>query len=247
MVQKAYILTLLAALSCTVLAQSAESTSVTRPQALEADVDMSGIKGSFMFTPHSPIGAQVTVCIKSGLTKQFAVLPAVGFEYHIHVNQVGPGGDCMATGGHLDPANIGMATCNPATPDKCQEGDLSGKHGNLKPTDSGEIPAFSYIDNQLAFSGDTTTIVGRSVVIHNNGTRVACANILPLQQSGAQIGESTRPEQTPGANSEDTIKATTTNGHVNAAAAEGRQVTKEALWTIAGIMMTGFMAAATAV
>jgi hypothetical protein len=73
------------------------------------------------------VGAQVLVDVQKGLSKSFAVLPSVGFEYHIHVKPVGPNNDCMATGGHLDPANVGAAVCDPAKPDKCQEGDLSGK------------------------------------------------------------------------------------------------------------------------
>lgn len=80
-----------------------------------------------MFAPLSNNGgAQVWIEVKSGLSKKFAVSPTGGFEYHIHVKPVGSNNDCMATGGHLDPANVGAAKCMAAKPDKCQEGDLSG-------------------------------------------------------------------------------------------------------------------------
>ncbi|KAF9357862.1 hypothetical protein BGX26_002958 [Mortierella sp. AD094] len=141
---------------------------------------LDGIRASFVFKPTSGAGAQVTIDVQKGLSKSFAVSPTGGFEYHIHVKPVGANNDCMATGGHLDPANVGAAKCNPAKADKCQEGDLSGKHGELKATESGQILTFSYVDHQLQFSGDATTIAGRSVVIHNNGTRVACGDILPV-------------------------------------------------------------------
>ncbi|KAI7817771.1 hypothetical protein BC939DRAFT_480908 [Gamsiella multidivaricata] len=201
MVHKAYISMLLLALSCTGLIHVQSAPASTRPQPLEAKVDMAGIKGTFLFTPlkHSDTGATVRIHIQSGLTKQFAVLPTVGFEYHIHLEPVGPGGDCAATLGHLDPANVGEGKCDPAVPEKCQEGDLSGKHGNLLPTKSGAISTIKYVDHQLAFKGAKTTIAGRSIVIHNNGTRIACANILPVgtarqktgSDSGSQKEEST--------------------------------------------------------
>ncbi|KAG0279926.1 hypothetical protein BGZ95_011829 [Linnemannia exigua] len=150
---------------------------------------MNAIRANFMFAPLANNGgAQVWIEVKSGLSKKYAISPTGGFEYHIHVKRVGPNNDCMATGGHLDPTNIGAAKCMPAKPDRCQEGDLSviggyGKHGELKATESGAIAPISYNDKFIHFSGETTTIEGRSVVIHNNGTRVACANIVPYEQS----------------------------------------------------------------
>ncbi|KAF9963009.1 hypothetical protein BGZ65_006600 [Modicella reniformis] len=154
---KVFIISSLIALACAGMAQAQQ------PQ--EAKINMAGIKGSFKFTPLAGKlkGAKVTVSIEKGLTKKFAVMPNVGFQYHIHLNRVGPGNDCMATGGHLDPTNV-------------------GKHGNLLPSMTGAIKQFEYVDDQLEFTGKATTIVGRSVVIHNNGTRVACANLLPVKQ-----------------------------------------------------------------
>ncbi|KAG0359102.1 hypothetical protein BGZ54_010138 [Gamsiella multidivaricata] len=198
MVHKAYISMLLLALSCTGLIHVQSAPASTRPQPLEAKVDMGTLECK-VYLPSIDTGATVRIHIQSGLTKQFAVLPTVGFEYHIHLEPVGPGGDCAATLGHLDPANVGEGKCDPAVPEKCQEGDLSGKHGNLLPTKSGAISTIKYVDHQLAFKGAKTTIAGRSIVIHNNGTRIACANILPVgtarqktgSDSGSQKEEST--------------------------------------------------------
>lgn len=49
------------------------------------------------------------------------------------------------------------------------------------------------MDQQLRFDGETTTIVGRSIVIHNNGTRVACGNIVPYDQATSQSSSSGEP------------------------------------------------------
>ncbi|KAF8983137.1 hypothetical protein BGZ46_010802 [Entomortierella lignicola] len=201
---------------------------------------MSGIKGTFRFTPldKNQAGALVDIKIDSGLTTTFAVLPTVGFEYHIHVKPVGQGGDCMATGGHLDPTNVGMAKCNPAIPEKCQEGDLSGKHGNLMPTESGELPEIHYQDKQLSFTGADTTIAGRSIVIHNNGTRVACADILPVQTLGSNHVKGEQDAMSSSSSS------SASNSHINnGASADGRISTNEVLWTIAGTVASGIVAA----
>ncbi|KAG0338921.1 hypothetical protein BG000_003143 [Podila horticola] len=153
---------------------------------LVANIDMKGIKALFIFTPVTKgTGAQVNINVTEGLNKTFALSPTKGFEYHVHVNPVGPGNDCAATGGHLDPSNVGAAKCIPTKPEKCQEGDLSGKHGELKATDSGAIKV-EYMDHQLRFDGETTTIAKRSIVIHNNGTRVACGNIVPYGEARSQ-------------------------------------------------------------
>ncbi|KAF9896492.1 hypothetical protein BX616_007335 [Lobosporangium transversale] len=127
-------------------------------------------------------GTNVTVDVKSGLTQGLQILPA-GFEYHIHVKPVGANGDCMATGGHLNPGNAGKYPCDKTSANftACEIGDLSGKHGNLVAAnnDTGAIPPLSYVDSQLSFSGPTeSALLGRSVVIHNNGTRIACANLV---------------------------------------------------------------------
>lgn len=116
----------------------------------------------------------------TGLNTTYAIKPEVGFEYHIHVDAVPASGDCMATGLHFDPNNVGTAKpCDPTNLTTCQFGDLSGKYGNIMPTADGVIAPKSYVDKELLFAGPAaTSILGRSVVIHNNGTRIACANLI---------------------------------------------------------------------
>ncbi|KAG0252540.1 hypothetical protein BG011_006924 [Mortierella polycephala] len=223
MVRNTFILSTLAALGCIsmVLAQ--------KPQTLEANVNTSGIKATFTFEPidDSGDGAKVTINVVEGLTKKFAVLPKIGFEYHIHVKPAGPNNDCMATGGHLDPTNVGNAVCDPKTPEKCQEGDLSGKHGNLMPTEDGSIPEFSYVDKFIHFTGEASTITGRSVVIHNNGTKIACADILPQGESGSD--------------SQRQSSITAGDSHTNGASADGR-LSGNAVWMAMGTVGSGLMA-----
>lgn len=124
-------------------------------------------------------GMNITLTGLKGLTIAAAVNKTAGYEYHIHVAPVGSDYNCTATGGHLDPYNVGSAPCNPTNLTSCQTGDLSGKHGNIIPTEEGTFPTIQYIDTQLSFTEPVNgTMLGRSVVIHNNGTRIACANLI---------------------------------------------------------------------
>ena len=51
--------------------------------------------------------------------------------YHIHKFPI-TGLNCTTAGSHLDPYGATeVPACNPAEPDKCEVGDLSGKHGNM--------------------------------------------------------------------------------------------------------------------
>ncbi|KAF9315567.1 hypothetical protein BG003_002880 [Podila horticola] len=170
----------------------------TDAQSLQAILDMNGVQAYFKFTPLGPgiPGAQVEI---AGAIKVQAVKPT-GFEYHIHEKPVGPNNDCMATGGHLDPAKFGDGHCNPATPDMCQEGDLSGKHGNLEPSVV-PLSAIKYVDKYLLWEGIATTIVGRSVVVHNNGTRIACGDLLPVGSNSH--GVTSAPVVTPESKEDD--------------------------------------------
>ncbi|KAF8988696.1 hypothetical protein CPC16_002802 [Podila verticillata] len=135
-----------------------------------------GVDVKFVFTT-DPKGINVTIS-GTGLTIAKRVL-ATGYDYHVHVKPV-VDGNCTLTGGHLDPANVGTSKpCDPTNLATCQTGDLAGKHGNFMGTEDGVVPFTTYIDTQLSFSGDVnSTLVGRSVVIHNNGTRIACADII---------------------------------------------------------------------
>ncbi|KAF9284533.1 hypothetical protein BGZ68_004633 [Mortierella alpina] len=223
MVQRSLILTALVALSSMAMIHAADT-----PSAQQAHIDMSGIKATFTFTPlgdNNGKGADVAINIVNGLSTTAAALPAVGFEYHIHVNPV-TNNDCMTTGGHLDPTNVGAAKCNPAAPEKCQEGDLSGKHGNLKPTESGALAPITYTDKEIHFTGVNTTIVGRSIVIHNNVTRIACANLVSADDA--------EPHSMP--------PPSGVSSQTSGAASETR-VSREILWTVVGTVGSGIMAA----
>jgi len=135
-----------------------------------------GINATFTFDKVSN-GVNITVTVYSGLNMTFASNATLGFDYHVHEKPVGPGGNCSATGAHLDPYKVGVATpCNPQNLTSCQTGDLAGKYGNLKPTDTGAIPTIAYLDTQLDFS--EIGLLGRSVVIHNNKARVWCADLV---------------------------------------------------------------------
>lgn len=79
-----------------------------------------------------------TICLRRAVHSVCLYLHAVKHPrdtdsysvYHIHVNPVAPNGSCSTVGGHLDPYNAtDLVKCNMTEQDKCQVGDLSGKHG----------------------------------------------------------------------------------------------------------------------
>ncbi|PYH95970.1 cytosolic Cu/Zn superoxide dismutase [Aspergillus ellipticus CBS 707.79] len=100
-------------------------------------------------------------------------------SYHIHNSPVPEDGNCYSTGSHLDPYARGDATpCDIQSPQTCQVGDLSGKHGPVwAPADEGYTAIYtdwflSNVEGEPAFFGN------RSLVIHNAATnaRLACGN-----------------------------------------------------------------------
>ncbi|KAG0014919.1 hypothetical protein BGZ82_001608 [Podila clonocystis] len=160
---------------------------------------MNGVQVYFKSTSLGPgiPGAHVEI---TGAIKAQALKPNVGFEYHIHEKPVGHNSNYMATGGHLDPFKFGDDYCNPVTPEKCQEGDLSGKHGNLNPS-ARPLGAITYVDRCLQWEDADTTIVGRLVVVHNNGTRIACGDRLPVGSNSH--GVTSAPMVAPETNGDD--------------------------------------------
>nr|OQO28246.1 hypothetical protein B0A51_05396 [Rachicladosporium sp. CCFEE 5018] len=95
--------------------------------------------------------------------------------YHIHEFPVAPDHNCSSTGAHLDPyAATESPPCDPAQEQKCQVGDLAGKHGKM----SGPSYSGNYADLYLSTTPDTPAFVGnRSIVVHYaNKTRITCAN-----------------------------------------------------------------------
>jgi hypothetical protein len=104
-------------------------------------------------------------------------------EYHVHVFPVPEDGNCSRTGGHLDPYGVtdGYICSSETGLDKCQVGDLSGKHG---PIDTATLGPGSfqvkYLDNFLSTTpGDLAFFGNRSIVVHDKeGKRLNCANFV---------------------------------------------------------------------
>ncbi|KIO24893.1 hypothetical protein M407DRAFT_25753, partial [Tulasnella calospora MUT 4182] len=121
----------------------------------------------------------VTVQVVKGLSDSSPYIQGP-FLYHIHTNPVGQERNCTTALGHLDPLHLtDSLVCDPAFPQYCQEGDLSGKHGKLNGTSSGAIDTFSYEDDYIRWFPQDLSILGRSVVIHSaNKTRLACGDII---------------------------------------------------------------------
>ncbi|KAG0241474.1 hypothetical protein BGX31_001133 [Mortierella sp. GBA43] len=151
----------------------------------KAHIDQAGIDAVVTFEKVAG-GVNVTVVVNKGLTKELQILPE-GFDYHVHVKPV-IGGNCTTTGGHLDPFNIGPKPCDPKNMTSCQVDPNSAV---------GAIAARSYVDSSLSFSGDSS-LLGRSVVIHNNMTRIACADIVVDGYTPPATNSSTGAPGTPG-------------------------------------------------
>ncbi|QIX01706.1 hypothetical protein AMS68_007223 [Peltaster fructicola] len=110
------------------------------------------------------------------------------YAYSIHQNQA-PALNCGAAGGRFDPYNVTDSfTCDPSQPDKCQVGDLGGKHGTM----NGTSYSANYIDSYLSTQPGTPAFFGnRSVVVQfANGTLVSCAN---FTMSGTGSATSDKP------------------------------------------------------
>ncbi|KAG9078786.1 hypothetical protein FRC06_008171 [Ceratobasidium sp. 370] len=127
-----------------------------------------GIHAQFEFVgyPDSPRSTFIKISVLKGLTND----PSLGgpFPYHIHTNPIPADGNCTKA----------RLVCDPAFPEYCQTGDLSGKHGKLNGTSTGEIDTFGYSDAFVRFYPEELSLLGRSIVIHSaNKTRLACANI----------------------------------------------------------------------
>ncbi|KAK4170231.1 superoxide dismutase [Cladorrhinum sp. PSN259] len=119
-------------------------------------------------------------------TVKLSNLPKVAgidsFPYHLHVLPAA-GGNCTATLAHLDPFERGEATaCNPDLPETCQTGDLSGKHGAIKPDAEGKFEA-TYTDlYSSTLEGLGSFFGNRSVVFHfPNKTRITCADFAKVE------------------------------------------------------------------
>lgn len=70
-------------------------------------------------------------------------------DFHLHEAPVPEDGDCMGTGGHLDPyERTASPPCDASAPETCEVGDLSGKYGRLD-GESGEIRLVLFLSSFL--------------------------------------------------------------------------------------------------
>jgi len=167
----------LAAVQVALLAMSAfASPQDARAMAHSAAASFSGhgITASFKFNSYrNGPGAHVEVMI-NGLSPMSSDYP-----YHIHVKPVDQGQSCELAGGHFNPTNAPMTTCNRQAPKTCETGDLSGKFGGLPGSPQG-LTRRSYFDPSLNLYQGDDGILYRSIVIHGaNNVRLACGTITP--------------------------------------------------------------------
>ncbi|KAI9680712.1 MAG: hypothetical protein M1817_004152 [Caeruleum heppii] len=137
------------------------------------DSRTSGIRGTVSATAgENGLGVQFTINV-SGFPDS-----ALGpFMYHLHDQPVPANGNCTATKAHLDPYERGeVPLCAPGSPQTCQVGDLSGKHGNI----TGGSYASTYLDLYASVKPGIGAFFGnRSIVFHtSNATRLTCANFV---------------------------------------------------------------------
>lgn len=127
--------------------------------------------------------------------------------YHIHVAPIPEDGNCTKALAHLDPYVRGEVSCNtcnqqlvakltvfqvppcdPAKPETCQVGDLSGKWGAV----TADPFTDSYVDLYASTKEGLGSFFGnRSIVFHfANKTRITCANFgakeVPVSNGTAQ-------------------------------------------------------------
>ncbi|KAG8421255.1 hypothetical protein J3459_007368 [Metarhizium acridum] len=111
-------------------------------------------------------------------TARFENLPKTGgpFAYHLHVNKAS-GGNCTATGAHLDTMKRGeKPPCDAGDLPSCQVGDLAGKYGKI----TSDPFIVEYVDKFVSLKeGDAAFFGNRSFVIHlANSTRITCADFV---------------------------------------------------------------------
>ncbi|TIB28668.1 hypothetical protein E3P86_03819 [Wallemia ichthyophaga] len=102
------------------------------------------------------------------------------YNYSVNVQRIDDG-DCNSAGDILNPVGIPEnVVCDEKKPEYCKEGDLSGKHGQLKMHSHGSCKE-EFRDEYLRFFPQPFSLLGRSVVITDeSNTRIACANIISM-------------------------------------------------------------------
>lgn len=93
-------------------------------------------------------------------------------------------------------------------------GDLSGKWGAINATLSGQVAQFTIDDSTLSLNESDINYIGfKSIVIHaknSTGTRLACANIVPVAEYLELVAPKTLPVDTATATQTETPSTTTT-------------------------------------
>lgn len=184
-------------------AASVEAGSGKLGDAVPVDDNPAGVTyvAKLPDTPFSPINVEGNV--KGSVTAtsgadgkgvdfkvKFSNFPTEGgpFSYHLHVAPVPEDGNCTQTLAHLDPFIRGEdPPCDPETPEDCEVGDLSSKHGKAD-SDPFELtfndPYASLKEGIGAFFGN------RSLVVHfANKTRITCANFELVTGSDDKTGD----------------------------------------------------------
>ncbi|PKX94208.1 putative cytosolic Cu/Zn superoxide dismutase [Aspergillus novofumigatus IBT 16806] len=107
--------------------------------------------------------------------------------YYIHEGTVPADGNCYRTGNPFDPYGRGdKAACNMTSPQTCQIGDLSGKHGPIVTADHQGFEA-RYNDLYLSTKpGEPAYFGNRSIVVHrmSDHERLSCANFVLVARPG---------------------------------------------------------------
>ncbi|EFX06134.1 cytosolic cu zn superoxide dismutase [Grosmannia clavigera kw1407] len=99
------------------------------------------------------------------------------FTYHIHEFPVPIDGNCIATGGHLDPfRREDDPACDSKLKQTCEVGDLSGKHSKI----TSDPFIATYRDLYTSTKPGNPAFFGNlSFVLHySNKTRITCANFI---------------------------------------------------------------------
>ncbi|KAI4874034.1 hypothetical protein NFI96_019579 [Prochilodus magdalenae] len=105
-------------------------------------------------------------------------------SWYISENRTGglPAG-CTGMRGTFNPFNMTAqsSSCSQLTPQACEVGDLTGRHGSISLTQR-EL----FTDSQLQLAGDFT-VVYRSLVLMAGNQTIACSDIVPESPSAQQI------------------------------------------------------------
>lgn len=130
----------------------------------------------------------VEVSYANGIQK-----PTFNHNWHVHEDPVcdlfnDRPCNCSAAGGHFNPFRVNVkgnyaAKCTFSNPFRCELGDLSGKKQTINVRSNNTVWYRNYFTDTNLPLGGPLSIVGKSVVIHdeNKGKgRLACANIFEV-------------------------------------------------------------------